>query len=81
MKHVCVAAKTADNAKRAAADIANISKARDKVSGLFWLQPEGLARLFAHLRVVLLGHILDMAVVALLDLSENRDSASRVSLC
>ena len=25
--------------------------------------------------------ILDMTVVALLDLSENRDSASRVSLC
>jgi hypothetical protein len=46
----------------------------------FWLQPEGLARLFAHLRVVLLGHILDMAVVARLDLGENRDSASRVSL-
>ena len=31
--------------------------------------------------VMLLGHILDMAVVALLNLSENRDSASRVSLC
>ena len=33
MKHVCVAARTVDNAKRGAADIANISKPRDKVSG------------------------------------------------
>jgi hypothetical protein len=37
MKHVCVAAEFAkcavDNAKRGAADIANISKPRDKVSG------------------------------------------------
>src|SRR5688572_7925009 len=81
MKHVCVAARTVDNAKDDEADIANISKESDKVSGRFWLQPFGLARLFAHLCVVLLGHILDMAVVALLDLSENRDSASRVSWC
>ena len=81
MKHVCVAARTVDNAKRGEADIANISKPRDKVSGRFWQQPEGLARLFAQLCVMLLGHIRDMAVVALLDLSENRDSASRASLC
>jgi hypothetical protein len=130
MKHVCVAARTVDNAKRGEADIANISKPRDKVSRAgrsripiihdwmrprngtqarhhardsshayavaspqagsllrasarwpFWLQPEGLARLFAQLCVLLLGNIRDIAVVALLDLSENRDSASRVSLC
>jgi hypothetical protein len=30
---------------------------------------------------VLLANILDIGFVALLDLSENRDSASRVSLC
>ncbi|MGZ5177404.1 MAG: hypothetical protein ACXWCW_25020 [Burkholderiales bacterium] len=41
MKHVCVAAKTVDNAKRGAADIANISKARDKVSGRFGCNPKG----------------------------------------
>ncbi len=81
MKLVCVAARKVDNAKGGAADIANISKPPDKLSGRFWLQPEGLARLFAQLRVALLDHILDMAVVALLALSENRDSASRVSLC
>ena len=41
MKHVCVAAKTVDNAKRGAADIANISKPRDKVSGRFGCNPKG----------------------------------------
>src|SRR5688572_2830279 len=47
----------------------------------FWPQPFGLARLFAHLCVVLLANIRDIGFVALLDLSENRDSASRVSVC
>jgi hypothetical protein len=47
----------------------------------FWSQPFGLARLFAHGSVALLVNILDIAFVALLALSENRDSASRVSLC
>ncbi len=41
MKRVCVAARTVDNAKRAAADIANISKARDKVSGRSGCNPSG----------------------------------------
>ena len=41
MKHVCVAARKVDNAKRAEADIANISKARDKVSGLSGGNPKG----------------------------------------
>jgi hypothetical protein len=41
MKHVCVAAKTVDNAKRGAADIANISKPRDKVSDRFGCNPKG----------------------------------------
>ena len=81
MTHVCVAARTVDNAKRGAADIANISKPRDKVTRPFWLQPFGLARLFAQLCVALLANIRDIGFVALLDLSENRDSASRVSLC
>jgi hypothetical protein len=39
MKLVCVAAKTVDNAKMGAADIANISKPRDKVSGRFGRNP------------------------------------------
>ena len=81
MKHVCVAARTADTAKGGAGDIRYISKPPDKGSGRSGSNPKGLARVFAQLRVLLLGRILDMAVVALLDLSENRDSASRVSLC
>ena len=81
MKHVCVAARTDDNAKRGAADIANISKPRDKVSGRSGCNPKGWHDFSPIYFVVLLGHILDMAVVALLDLSENRDSASRVSWC
>jgi hypothetical protein len=47
----------------------------------FWPQPEGLARLFAHLIVVLLANVLDIDFVALLDLSENRVSARHRSLC
>ena len=50
-------------------------------TGLAHTYTVGLARVFVQLRVLLLDHILDMLVVALLDLSENRDSASRVSLC
>jgi hypothetical protein len=41
MKHVCVAAKTVANAKRGEADIANISKPPDKVSGRFGSSPKG----------------------------------------
>ena len=45
MKHVCVAAEfdkyAVDNAKRGAADIANISKPRDKVSSRFGRNPKG----------------------------------------
>ena len=81
MKHVCVAARTVDNAKRREADIENISKRRDKVSGRSGCNPKGWHDFSPICCVGLLGHILDMAVVALLDLSENRDSASRVSLC
>ena len=41
MKRVCVAAKTVGNAKGGEADIANISKTPDKVSGRFGSNPEG----------------------------------------
>jgi len=74
-------AKTVDNAEDDEADIANISKESDKVSGRFGRNPKGWHRFFAHLRVVLLDNIRDIVFVSLLDLSENRDSASRVSLC
>lgn len=67
------------NAKRREADIVNISKRRDKVSGHSGRNPKGLARIFVQLRVVLLADIRDIGFVALLDLSENRDSARRVS--
>jgi hypothetical protein len=41
MKRVCVAVRTVDNAKGGAADIANISKPRDKVSGGSGCNPQG----------------------------------------
>ena len=41
MKHACVAAKTVDNEKGVAADIANISKTADEVSGRFGCNPKG----------------------------------------
>jgi hypothetical protein len=41
MKHVCVAAKTVDNAKGAEADIAHTAKPPDKVSGRFDCNPKG----------------------------------------
>jgi hypothetical protein len=41
MKHVCVAAKTVDNEEGGAADIENISKTPDEVSGRFGGNPKG----------------------------------------
>ena len=81
MKRVCVAAKTVDNEKGGEADIANISEPPDKVSGCFGCNPKGWHDFSPSFRVVLLADIRDIGFVALLDLSENRDSASRVSLC
>src|ERR1019366_3330780 len=47
----------------------------------FWLQPFGLARVLAH--NIVASHLLRMTKrhVLLRVLSQNRDSASRVSLC
>jgi hypothetical protein len=42
---------------------------------------QGLARILAHGFVANLGHIPDMACGSLRALSQNRDSASRVSWC
>src|SRR5688500_12372383 len=98
MKHVCVAARTVDNAKRREADIQNISKRRDKVSGRSGCNPKGWHEFSPICCVGLLGGNWGQtrisatwsnfesdpkfrSIVALLDLSENRDSASRVSLC
>ncbi len=69
-----------DDEEDDAGRIANTVKAADEVSADFGRNPSGLARLFAQGCVVLLDNILDIVVVAFL-LSENRDSASRVSLC
>jgi hypothetical protein len=69
-----------DHAKDGAAHIANMSKPADKVRPL-WLQPFGLARVFAHDFVALLDNIRDIVFVGLRVLSKNRDSASRGSLC
>ncbi len=68
-------AKIVDDEEDAEERTANTVEAR------FWPQPLGLARVFAHGCVVLLANIRDIGFVALLALSENRDSASRVSLC
>jgi hypothetical protein len=47
-----------------------------------YLMPmRGLARILAHGFVARLGHIPDMACGSLCALSQNRDSASRDSLC
>ena len=81
MKHVCVAARTADTAKGGAADIRYISKPPDKGSGRSGSNPKGWHEFSPKGCVAPLDRILDMLVVALLALSENRDSASRVSLC
>jgi hypothetical protein len=70
-----------DDEKGAAERIENTVKVVDEVSRDFGRNPKGLARLFAHGCVLLLPNIRDIRFVALLALSENRDSASRASLC
>jgi len=74
-------AKIVDDQEDAEERIENTVEVSDAGRRDFWPQPEGLARLFAHLCVVLLANVLDIGFVALLDLSENRDSARRRSLC
>ena len=89
MKHVCVAAEfdkyAVDNAKRGAADIAHTATPRDKVSSRafdkFGCNPSGWHYFSPIYCVVFLANVLDIGFVALLDLSENRDSARRRSLC
>jgi len=70
-----------DDKEDAEERIENTVEAVDAVRRDFWPLPEGLARLFAHLCVVLLANIRDIGFVALLDLSENRDSAHSLPLC
>jgi len=84
-------AKIGDDAKDGAGHIANMAKPADKVSADFSRNPgddigifkdfQGLARLLAHGVVATLVNIRDINCGSLLALSQNRDSASRVSLC
>jgi len=90
MKHACVTARIGTDTKRGAAHIANMSKPRDKVradSGrnpLKWLNimsPRRAGAILAGGGVTALANIRDIRCDLLLASSQNRDSASRVSLC
>jgi hypothetical protein len=90
MKHVCVAARIGADAKRGAAHIANMSKPRDKVRADSGCNPPKSLNITSHRRagailagggVAGLANILDIRRGLLLAPSQNRVSASRVSLC
>ena len=90
MKRTCVTARIGTDAKRGAAHIANMSKTRDKVGAdsgcnpMTWLDNSGHRRAVTILAgggVAGLANIRDIRCGLLLAPSQNRDSASRVSLC
>jgi hypothetical protein len=58
-----------------------MAKSADKVGADFSRNPMGLARILAHGFVASLVNIRDIACGSLRALSQNRDSAARVSLC
>jgi len=84
-------AKIGDDAKDGAGHIANMAKPADKVSDDFGRNPrtavcipkvfQGLTRVLAHGFVARLANIAYMGCGSLRALSQNRDSASCVSLC
>jgi len=84
-------AKIGDDAKDGAGHIAYMAKLADKVSADFGRNPGadiglskeylGLARVLAHGFVARLANIAYMGGGSLRALSQNRDSASRVSSC
>jgi hypothetical protein len=81
MNHVCVAARTDGSRERGRSSYREYEQATRQSEPPLWLQPFGLARVFAHDFVARLGNIRDIARVGLRVLSKNRDSASRGSLC
>jgi len=82
-------AKIGDDAKDGAGHIEHMAKPADKVSADFGRNPaqaseypmttQGLARVLAHSFVAPLANIPDIGCGSLRALSQNRDSASRVS--
>jgi hypothetical protein len=81
MKHVCVAARIGDGEALDAGNIQNIGKSSNDASADSGCNPYGLARVLAQ--HIVASHWLRMTKrrVLLRVLSQNRDSASRVSLC
>jgi len=81
MKHVCVAARIGDGKALDAGNIQHIGKSSNAASADSGCNPYGLARVLAH--DIVASHWLRMTKrrVLLRVLSQNRDSASRVSLC
>jgi hypothetical protein len=81
MNHVCVAARTDGSREGGRSSYREYEQATRQSEPPLWLQPFGLARVFAHDFVALLGNIRDIACVGLRVLGKNRESASRGSSC
>ena len=81
MKHVCVAARIGEGKAPGAGNSYSYCHDEQRGHRRFWLQPFGLARVFAHGVVESLLLRMTKLRAFLVALSENRDSASRVSLC
>ena len=79
IKHVCVAARIGEGKAPGAGNSYSYCQDEQRSHRRFWLQPFGLARVFAH--GVVKSPLLTMTKPRAfrLALSENRDSASRVS--
>jgi hypothetical protein len=80
MKHVCVAARIGDGKAPGEGNSHSIAKTSNAASADSGCNPLGLARVLAHNFVA--SHLLRMTKrrALLRVLSQNRDSASRVSL-
>ena len=70
-----------DDKEDAEERIENTVEVDDAVRRDFGRNPKGWHEFSPICIVVLLADVLDISFVALLDLSENRDSARRASLC
>ena len=82
MKHVCVAARIGDGEALDAGNIETLLASRaTRPAPILAATLLGLARVLAHGIVAPLANIRDIGCGKLRALSQNRDSASRVSLC
>jgi hypothetical protein len=81
MKHVCVAARIGDGKAPGEGNSRSIAKTSNAASADSGCNPKGLARVLAH--GIVESPLLRMTKLRafLRALSQNRDSASRVSLC